>query len=208
MGSVSALPFPSPGENARALLLIRHGETQWNVERRYQGQLDSPLTERGIAQAEAIGRRLAALPEFASAPLIASPLGRARRTAEIICANRRSTVFETDDRLREITLGSWDGLFADEIAARSPGLLDKHGPYEWYFHSADGERYDAFQARLASFLHDARARSIFVIVAHGVVSRVLRGLYAGMPRELALSLPVPQDSVFRLSGGQVETLPV
>jgi probable phosphoglycerate mutase len=159
------------------LLLIRHGETQWNVERRYQGQLDSPLTERGIAQAEAIGRRLAELPEFASAPIIASPLGRARRTAEIICANRRSTAFETDDRLREITLGSWDGLFADEIAARSPGLLDKHGPYEWYFHSADGERYDVFEARLASFLHDARARSIFVIVAHGVVSRVLRGRF-------------------------------
>ena len=207
-GLASALPSPSPGENARALLLIRHGETQWNVERRHQGQLDSPLTERSIAQAEAIGRRLAGLPEFASAPIIASPLGRARRTAEIICANRRSTVFETDDRLREITLGSWDGLFADEIAARSPGLLDKHGPYEWYFHSADGERYDVFEARLASFLHDARARPIFVIVAHGVVSRVLRGLYAGMPRDVALSLPVPQDSVFRLSGGQVETLPV
>jgi probable phosphoglycerate mutase len=190
------------------LLLIRHGETQWNVERRYQGQLDSPLTERGIAQAEAVGRRLLGLPEFDSAPVVASPLGRARHTAEIICGNRSSTAFETDDRLREISLGSWDGLFRHEIAARSPGIFETHGPYEWYFHSADGERYDAFHARLAAFLQDALARPMQIIVAHGVVSRVLRGLYAGMPRDLALSLPVPQDRIFRLSAGKVEELPV
>jgi broad specificity phosphatase PhoE len=190
------------------LLLIRHGETQWNAERRYQGQLDSPLTERGIAQADAIARRLAEIHEFDSAPVVASPLGRARQTAKIICANRKSTSFETDDRLGEVTLGSWDGLCRNEIEARSPGIFETHGPYEWYFHSADGERYDAFQARLSAFLEDALARPKLIIVAHGVVSRVLRGLYAGMPREVALSLPVPQDSIFRLSHGQVETLSV
>ena len=191
-----------------ALLFIRHGETEWNVARRYQGHLDSPLTERGIAQAHAIARRLAELPEFDSAPLVASPLGRARQTAEIICRNRWSSAFETDDRLREITLGSWDGLFRDEIAARSPGIFEEYGAFEWYFHSADGERYDAFQARLASFLRDALTRPMLIVVAHGVVSRVLRGLYAGMPREAALSLPVSQDCIFRLSGGQVEDIAV
>jgi broad specificity phosphatase PhoE len=190
------------------LLLIRHGETQWNAERRYQGQLDSPLTDRGIVQAEAIALRLADLREFDSAPVVASPLGRARQTAEIICANRKSTSFETDDRLREITLGSWDGLYRDDIEARSPGIFDTYGPHEWYFHSPDGERYHAFHARLSAFLEDALARPKLIIVAHGVVSRVLRGLYAGMPREAALCLPVPQDSIFRLSEGQVESLPV
>jgi probable phosphoglycerate mutase len=190
------------------LLLIRHGETQWNAERRYQGQLDSALTERGIAQAHAIARRLAEIHELDSASVVASPLGRARQTAEIICASRKRTSFETDDRLRELTLGSWDGLYRDEIEARSPGIFETHGPYEWYFHSADGERYDAFHARLSAFLEDALARPMLIIVAHGVVSRVLRGLYAGTPREAALSLPVPQDSVFLLSHGQVETLPV
>jgi probable phosphoglycerate mutase len=189
------------------LLLIRHGETQWNAERRYQGQLDSPLTERGMAQAQAIGRRLAELHEFESAPVVASPLGRARHTAEIICANRRTAAFATDDRLREITLGSWDGLFRDEIDTRSPGIFKKHGPYEWYFHSADGEDYDAFRARLEAFLQDALTRPALIVVAHGVVSRVLRGLYAGLPREVALSLPVPQDAIFRLSGGMVQELP-
>jgi broad specificity phosphatase PhoE len=190
------------------LLLIRHGETEWNVVRRYQGWLDSPLTERGIAQARAIARRVAELKEFASAPVVASPLGRACRTAEIICANRQSPAFETDDRLREITLGSWDGLFREELAARSPDLFATRGPYEWYFHSADGERYDEFQGRLAAFLRDACTRPALIVVAHGVVSRVLRGLYAGMPRETALSLPVPQDSMFRLAEGRIETLAI
>jgi probable phosphoglycerate mutase len=190
------------------LLLIRHGETEWNVARRYQGQLDSPLTERGIAQAEAIGRRILELPEFDAAPVVASPLGRARQTAAIICAKRRSPAFGTDERLREITLGSWDGLFRDEIAARSPGIFETHGSYEWYFHSADGERYEAFHARLAAFLQDALTRPMLIIVAHGVVSRVLRGLYAGLPRDAALSLPVPQERIFRLSEGRIEELPV
>jgi probable phosphoglycerate mutase len=190
------------------LLLLRHGETEWNVARRYQGQLDSPLTERGIAQAEAIGRRILELPEFDAAPVVASPLGRARQTAAIICARRRSPAFGTDERLREITLGSWDGLFRDEIAARSPGIFEKHGPYEWYFHSVDGERYDGFHARLAAFLQDALTRPMLIIVAHGVVSRVLRGLYAGLPRNAALSLPVPQDRIFRLSEGRIEELQV
>jgi broad specificity phosphatase PhoE len=83
-----------------------------------------------------------------------------------------------------------------------------NGPREWYFHSADGERYQEFEARLASFLRDAVAKPAAIIVAHGVVSRVLRGLYAGMPREIALSLPVPEGCIFRLSGGQVKTLAV
>ena len=60
------------------VLLVRHGETEWNRIRRYQGWLDSPLTPEGIAQAEAIGRRLRLLPEAAEAEIVASPLGRAR----------------------------------------------------------------------------------------------------------------------------------
>src|SRR5947209_9268248 len=80
LASALASPSPSPGENARALLLVRHGETQWNVERRYQGQLDSPLTERGIAEAEAIGRRLAGLLNLRRRP---SSLARLAGRAEL-----------------------------------------------------------------------------------------------------------------------------
>src|ERR1051326_7883199 len=85
------------------IFLVRHGETEWNRARRCQGWSDSALTERGIAQAEAIGQRLRALPEAASAEIVASPTGRAHRTAEIIagCLGRTAPL-RLDERLREV----------------------------------------------------------------------------------------------------------
>jgi broad specificity phosphatase PhoE len=190
------------------LLLVRHGETEWNVQRRYQGRSDSPLTATGVAQAHAIGRLLAQLPEAAAGPIVASPLGRARRTAEIIRKHLASAApFQIDERLRELSLGSWDGLTYAEIAARSPGVFDGRGRYEWYFRSPDGEPYDAFAARLGDWLREQNAASA-IVVTHGIVTRLLRGLYAGLPRAAALMLPVPQDRVFRLSGGAVDQLRV
>lgn len=191
------------------ILLVRHGETEWNRERRYQGRFDSPLTERGAAQARAIGRELARLPGAASVPLVASPLGRARRFAEIICEELGSTGGpRLDDRLRELSLGSWDGLTYREVEARAPGIFEGDGRHEWCFHSPDGETYEGFAGRLADWLRDAAEVPLLIVVAHGVVSRVLRGLYAGLPRAAALSLPVPQDKIFRLSGGAIEELAV
>src|SRR6187397_119767 len=100
------------------IFLVRHGETEWNRARRYQGWSDSPLTPLGVAQAEAIGRRLSAVPEAAAADIVASPIGRARRTAEIIaeCLGHNPPL-RLDDRLREISLGSWDGRDRREIKA-------------------------------------------------------------------------------------------
>lgn len=106
------------------IYLVRHGETEFNLVRRYQGWLDSPLTENGVAQAIAIGRRLAQLPDAATAEIVASPIGRAKRTAELIAAEMGRADIAYDDRLREISIGSWDGLDRDEIAARAPGIFD------------------------------------------------------------------------------------
>ena len=192
-----------------SILLVRHGETEWNLQRRYQGRSDSPLTERGVAQAHAIGRFLQTLPDIQAARIVASPLGRARHTGEIIRQYLAADVeLVVDDRLRELSLGSWDGLTYQEIAELSPGVFDGHGRSEWYFRAPDGERYDALVARLAEWLGECSRVLCLVVVTHGIVSRVLRGLYAGSPREVALTLPVPQDKVFRLSGGSIEQIPV
>jgi broad specificity phosphatase PhoE len=192
-----------------SLLLVRHGETEWNLQRRYQGRSDSPLTERGIAQANAIGRLLATLPETASASIVSSPIGRARRTAEIIGEHLTAGVeLDFDDRLCELTLGSWDGLTYSEIEFGSPGVFDGDGRHEWYFRSPDGERYEGFAGRLAEWLQDWNERRVLVVVTHGIVTRVLRSLYAGLPRSVALTLPVPQDKIYRLTGGLVEQLAV
>src|SRR4051812_29216300 len=145
-------------EMAGTVLLVRHGETEWNRIRRYQGWLDSPLTPEGSAQAEAIGRLLCRLPEAAGAEIVASPIGRARRTAEIIAECLRDSgslprPIRFDERLREISLGSWDGLDKREIRRRAPELFTgEGGRWEWYFRSPDGETYDAFAGRIAAFL--------------------------------------------------------
>jgi probable phosphoglycerate mutase len=192
-----------------SILLVRHGETEWNRERRNQGRFDSPLTERGIAQAHAIGRLVAVLPNAAAARIVASPLGRARRTAEIISEHLHpAPELGFDDRLRELSMGSWDGLTYTEIAVCAPGIFNGDGRYEWCFRSPDGERYEGFAARVADWLSELVDAPLTVVVTHGVVSRVLRSLYARLPREAALMLPVPQDKVFRLSDGAIEEIPV
>jgi broad specificity phosphatase PhoE len=190
------------------IYLVRHGETEWNRTRRYQGWSDSPLTEHGLAQAEAIGRLLRRLPDAQSAELVASPIGRARHTAEIIRDRLgRSEPLRFDDRLREISLGSWDGLDRAEIAALRPGIFDGDNYHEWYFATPDGESYEVFAGRVAAWLAEA-ADWPLIVVTHGIVTRVLRGLYAGLPRAAALRLPVPQDQIFRLANGGIEDIAV
>jgi len=192
-----------------SILLIRHGETEWNLERRFQGQSDSSLTERGVAQAHAIGQLLSTLPAVQPAEIVASPQGRAKRTAEIITEHLPTACeLRFDDRLCELSLGSWDGLTYSEIARRCPGVFDNEGRYEWYFRSPDGEGYDAFAGRISEWLCDISPNSVLVAVTHGIVTRVLRGLYARLPRAVALTLPVPQDRIFWLSGGAVKELRV
>ena len=170
------------------------------------------MTPEGIAQAEAIGRRLRLLPEAAEAEIVASPLGRARHTAEIIAeclsdARGRPRPIRVDERLREISLGCWDGLDKRDIRRRAPEFFTgEDGRWEWYFRSPDGETYDAFAGRIAAFLADLGADPV-IAVCHGVVTRVLRGLYAGMRREEALRLAVPQDRVFRLASGAIAEIP-
>ena len=190
------------------IFLVRHGETEWNRTRRYQGWSDSPLTGQGRAQAGAIGRLLCSLPEARSADLAASPLGRARHTAEIIrdCLGRTEPL-RFDDQLRELSFGSWDGFTRTDIAALMPGAFDEERRDEWYFATPDGETYEVFAGRVGAWLAEAKAADRpLIVVTHGVVTRILRGLYAGLPRAAAMRLPVPQDRIFRLAHGTIDEI--
>jgi probable phosphoglycerate mutase len=185
------------------IYLIRHGQTEHNVARRYQGSLDSPLTALGAAQARAMGLSLRSLIDPQDVALFSSPLGRALETAQLVAEDAGIPGDPIiDEGLAEISLGSWDGLTIDQIEERRPEGL---GRDDWYFQSPDGERYDPFETRLAAALaritaHPAATR---IIISHGVASRVLRGLHAGLPREEALALPVPQGVIYRLDGGAI-----
>src|SRR4051812_24393478 len=104
------------------IYLVRHGETEFNLLGRLQGRFDSPLTPKGVTQAEAIGRHLRTLVGLPDDWIVvSSPLARTVRTAEIIRAETgiASDVI-TDHRLREISMGSWDGLSREEIEERWP----------------------------------------------------------------------------------------
>jgi broad specificity phosphatase PhoE len=152
---------------------------------------------------------LRTLHEAASAPIITSPQGRARHTALIIREELEGVgagAISSDDRLRELTLGAWGGLTYGEIEKFSPGIFDGDGRYEWWFRAPGGEPYGCFAARLAEWLAEQDEAAPVIVVAHGLVSRLLRGLYAGLERERALRLPVPHDRIFRMSGGRIEAL--
>jgi 2,3-bisphosphoglycerate-dependent phosphoglycerate mutase len=128
------------------ILLARHGETDWNRERRFQGHADPPLNEHGRAQARALAAQLAS--ERFDA-IYASPLRRARETAEIV-AGPLGLPVSTVHGLREVDLGSWSGLTRKEVEKLFPDAFRRwrdHGP-GW----EDGETYEQMGARVVTTL--------------------------------------------------------
>lgn len=104
------------------VLLARHGETDWNRERRWQGHADPPLNVAGRRQADALARALADIPIEA---IYASDLSRAFETAEIVAGDRGLTVV-ADPELREIDVGEWEGLSTSELEERYPAGFARH----------------------------------------------------------------------------------
>lgn len=187
------------------IFLVRHGQTAWNVEGRFQGALDSPLTATGIAQVEAIGRRLAGvLADAPPLPMRVSPLGRTRQTAALLGGFLAYSETVFDPRLREVTLGEWEGLTLEEMSAGWPDSFEGTTQDDWYFSAPGGETYDAALTRAREWL--AEAEGPIVAVSHGLFSRLIRGAFLDLPREEALSLPVPQDVIWRLRDGVVEVI--
>ena len=183
------------------IFLIRHGQTEFNVQRRLQGRMDSPLTPIGIEQARRMGR---VLKDFADEPdlwtVISSPLGRTMRTAEIVCETiGLGCRIETDPRLAEIDVGEWEGMTREEIEAAAPGACEGDG---WIFGAPGGETREDMQLRLRAMLddHDEADGRRRLFISHGLAGGVLREVYAGVPHQ---SPWPPQDAVFRLWKGVV-----
>lgn len=184
------------------IYLVRHGQTESNLARRYQGASDSPLTALGRAQARRMGELLARLvPDTTGWRMVASPLGRAQQTAAIICETMGGRLTPgLDPRVAEASMGSWDGLQTDELEARRPQDV----PYpERYFQSPDGENFEVIWNRLSDWLGSVGQDDKVILVSHGLAGRFLRGIYGKLPREGLLTLPVPQDAIYALSGGTI-----
>jgi probable phosphoglycerate mutase len=190
------------------IYLVRHGQTEFNRIGRLQGHVDSPLTPLGVDQAERVGALLKSLiGDPAGWAIEASSLGRTAHTARIIAGVLGAGDIVLEDRLREVSMGSWDGLTVDEIAALAPETVASAKRSSLFFQSPDGETYAVMSARIASWLDEALADGRpRIAVSHGVSGRVLRALYAGLDWEEAVLLPAPQDAIFRLDGGRIEKI--
>jgi probable phosphoglycerate mutase len=150
------------------LILIRHGETDWNSERRIQGHSDTPLNARGIEQAEQLAARVASEEKIDA--LYASPLARARVTAEIV-ARQAGVVVIPDDRLKEKSFGELEGLSFAEIEQRFPNLFRQWSESATHLPLPGEEILGDFQSRVQSFLDDIRAQhnddARIAVVTHG-----------------------------------------
>jgi probable phosphoglycerate mutase len=195
------------------IYLLRHGETVWNRAGRLQGQIDVPLTRLGMAQADAMGRTLKTILGTTPDHFIASPLGRTRQTASIV-AEHLSIAFddiEMDPRLMEITLGDFDGAPGwDWIDAKlSDQDRARYHADRWNFRYPNGECSQDVQDRVLPVLQEVFARGgTSIIVAHGVVNKILRGLHLNLSRKDVFALDRPQDAFFRLHPGGEDRIEV
>lgn len=150
------------------ILLARHGETESNRERRFQGQLDVPLSDRGREQAH----ELAALVEGEGLEaLYASPLIRAKETAEIV-AGRLGLHVRLDDRLKEVDVGEWETRLKDDVAAEDPGQWEAFRRAGDEFRFPGGESFAEQQERVIAALVDITQRGdlpALVVCHRGVI---------------------------------------
>jgi len=163
------------------IILARHGETQWNVDGRHQGQTcDIPLSPAGRAQALALGRRLAEAP---IARAVASPLLRARETAELALGDR-APMLTLDPRLVEISHGEWEGRLASEIQAEQPELRRAWRETPHLVTLPGGESFRDVETRAWPALRDACGglgeEDTVLIVTHDGVNRALLARILGL----------------------------
>ncbi|MGF1628920.1 MAG: histidine phosphatase family protein [Kiloniellaceae bacterium] len=188
------------------IYLLRHGETEWNRQRRLQGHLDSPLTARGLAQATAMGATLRALlggpGDFR---MVSSPLGRARQTAlrvaEALGCDPAGIAEEP--RLMEHGFGIWEGELEADLPGRFPDIWQAREADKWAYQVPGGESYALVAARLAGWLAEQPAGERLIVISHGLAGRILRGLYGRAGPAEVMALTEPQDAVFRLSQGVI-----
>ncbi|MFM2486056.1 histidine phosphatase family protein [Celerinatantimonas yamalensis] len=186
----------------KQLYIIRHGQTEFNSEQRLQGQCNSPLTPLGEQQAQSVGLSLAAQADIDTFALIASPLGRARQTAQWIAKalGQEAPSIRFDERLMEFALGDWESLPAPEIKALHPEFIDSK---DWYLRAPKAESLSAVKQRVNAFLNDPKTPEKAIVVSHALTGSVLRALLIGLDDTQIFEQPRPQDSYFYVVNGQL-----
>jgi broad specificity phosphatase PhoE len=194
---------------APVIYYIRHGETAWNAEGRFQGSQDIPLNELGRTQAVTAGSILADLIARdgrapSSLPFVASPLSRARLTMELL----RETLklppdeYAVDDRLREIGYGQWEGLTLPEMELHDAATFASRNVDKWGVAAPSGESYACVTLRMREWFDSLRADT--VAVAHGGTMRALMVAQGIATPSEAADTPIGQGVVYVFRGGGMQ----
>ena len=185
---------------------IRHGETGWNAEGRFQGSKDIPLNELGRTQAVAAGKILDRVlaqdgHEVTALPFVSSPLGRARMTMELARGALKlpAADYGIDSRLREIGYGHWEGLTQPEMKLNDPAIFASRSLNKWNVAAPAGESYASVTLRMRDWFDSVTTDT--VAVAHGGTMRALMvALGLATPLE-ASETPIGQGVVYVFNEG-------
>lgn len=188
------------------LILIRHGETDWNREGRLQGGQDIPLNALGRAQAaEAAGRLRDLVPDFAGLSYIGSPMQRACETMDIL----RTTLglplggYTIDERLRELTFGAWEGMTWREVRKAEREQAQARERDKWGFvPPGGGESYSMLAQRIRPVLEELRRET--VIVSHGGVARAVLALVGAVSPQKASLAEIWQGKMLVVVGHKAD----
>ena len=188
------------------LILIRHGESEWNRAGRIQGQVNSPLTDLGINQAKAIRDHLSGILLNQELEIYTSPLDRAIQTAEIIAQgiDHPSSKIIIEERLNDFSLGEISGTFGwDKVAEIFPKQAQLRLQDPMRFHPSGGESGAEFEARLRSLLEDLMDESsLKLMVSHGIVNKFIRGILKNISGKEMVQLGESQNTIYRLEEGE------
>jgi broad specificity phosphatase PhoE len=172
------------------LILIRHGETEWNVEGRYQGQADPPLNAKGRRQAHTLAKKLAGV---GLTILVSSPLKRAAQTAQIL-AEKLELPLIFDHRLMEIHQGDWQTRLRSEIETRYPDLFQRWETEPWQVTPPNGENLYQVQIRVNEFLDELVGRypdACVGIITHRIPIALIKMRYQDLQTNIVRTLHLP-----------------
>ncbi|MED6340423.1 MAG: histidine phosphatase family protein [SAR324 cluster bacterium] len=187
------------------LILVRHGESEWNRAGRIQGQVNSPLTDLGISQARAISDYLSGIFLNQELEIYSSPLERAIQTAQIIVKgiDHLSSEVIIEERLNDFNLGEISGTYGwDKVAEIFPQQAQLRLQDPMRFHPSGGESGAEFEARLRSLMEELEGDDTTkLLVSHGIVNKFIRGIYKNISGKEMINLGESQNTIYCLDHG-------
>jgi broad specificity phosphatase PhoE len=179
-----------PNNHMPSIILIRHGETDWNIEGRYQGQADPPLNSNGFLQAEELSK---GLENVGIQVLYTSPLQRTRQTANILANNLKVPVID-EPRLMEIHQGDWQTRLRSEIESLYPELFSNWETDPWEVSPPGGEHLSQVQARVNQSVDDilrSQTYQIIGLVTHRIPIALIKVRYQNMDPDIVRTIHLP-----------------